>query len=447
MNILFLLTDQQSNRALSCTGNPYLHTPHMDALANSGVRFEQGYCAAPVCGPSRACVATGRMPHENGVLVNSMSIPEQMPTMGEVFGDAGYQTAWTGRWCVPGNGPEIRGFDCLHDPSQPLGQGMFADSHVADCAIDFLGQKHERPFLLGVSLCNPHDICNWVMQQSTPQGKLDSETIGLKEMADSLPFNFAPAGDLPPLPDNFAIDPDEPEFIGKCRVRRYYGQECTFTWDWDEQTWRRYHYAYYRLTEMVDVQVGRVMAALGAAGLEEDTLVVLTSDHGEGMAAHRWVVKLGLYEEPARVPFLLSLPGSIPAATVDEGHLVCGIDVLPTMCDYASVPCPQVSGTSLRPLVEDPVAAGRKALVCEMHPDPKNLAMQARMVRSEHHKYIVFSEGEPSEQLFDLVTDPGETKNLAGEAAAGPVLIEHRRLLEQWCRQTSDDFARAAEVG
>ena len=299
MNILLLLTDQQSNRALSCTGNPYLHTPHMAALANSGVRFEQGYCAAPVCGPSRACVATGRMPHENGVLVNSMSIPEQMPTMGEVFGDAGYQTAWTGRWCVPGNGPEIRGFDCLHDPSQPLGQGMFADSHVADCAIDFLGQKHERPFLLGVSLCNPHDICYWVMQQSTPQGKLDAEAIGLKEMADSLPFNFLTAGDLPPLPANFAIDPDEPEFIGKCRVRRYYGQECTFTWDWDEQTWRRYLYAYYRLTEMVDVQVGRVMAALGAAGLEEDTLVVLTSDHGEGMAAHRWVVKLGLYEEPA----------------------------------------------------------------------------------------------------------------------------------------------------
>ena len=79
--------------------------------------------------------------------------------------------------------------------------------------------------------------------------------------------------------------------------------------------------------------------------------------------------------------------------------------------------------------------------------DPKNLAMQARMVRSEHHKYIAFSEGEPSEQLFDLLTDPGETKNLAGEAAAGPVLIEHRRLLEQWCRQTSDDFARAAEAG
>ena len=440
MNILFLFTDQQSNRALSCTGNPYLHTPHMDALATSGVRFEQAYCAAPVCGPSRACVATGRMPHENGVLVNGMSIPDAMPTMGEVFRDAGYQTAWTGRWCVPGNGPDIRGFDCLHDTSQPLGQGMFSDSHVADCAIEFLSQAHDRPFLLGVSLCNPHDICYWVAQQSTPQGALDPQTIGLKQKADSLPFNFATKGALPPLPDNFAIDPDEPEFLGKCRTRRYYGQEATFTWDWDEQTWRRYLYAYYRLTEMVDVQVGRVMTALRDAGLAEDTLVVLTSDHGEGMAAHHWVVKLGLYEEPARVPFLLSMPGSIPKETIDDHHLVSGIDVLPTLCDYASVPCPDVTGISLRPRIEDPHAVGRDVLVSELHPDTKNLAMQARMVRSAHHKYIAFSQGEPPEQLFDLRTDPGETKNLVGDAAASPVLLAHRTRLKQWCRDTSDDF-------
>ncbi|MCH2665435.1 sulfatase-like hydrolase/transferase, partial [bacterium] len=119
MNILLIITDQQSNRALSCTGNPWLNTPNMDALAASGTRFTKSYCASPVCGPSRACIATGRMPHENGVLVNGMSIHDDMPTMGEIFRDAGYRTAWTGRWCVPGNGPDIRGFDCLHEISQP----------------------------------------------------------------------------------------------------------------------------------------------------------------------------------------------------------------------------------------------------------------------------------------------------------------------------------------
>ncbi len=440
MNLLFLFTDQQSNRALSCTGNPYLHTPNMDALTASGVRFEQAYCAAPVCGPSRACVATGRMSHEHGVLVNGMSIPGKMPTMGEVFRDSGYQTAWAGRWCVPGNGPDIRGFDCLHDAGQPLGQGMLADAHVADCAIEFLGRQREQPFLLGVSLCNPHDICYWVMQQSTPRGELDPQTVGLKEKADSLPFKFPTEGELPPLPDNFATDPAEPGFLHRCRDRRYYGQEGNFTWDWDEKTWRRYLHAYYRLTEMVDAQIGRVMTALRESGQVENTLVILTSDHGEGMAGHHWVTKLSLYEEPARVPFIISMPGTIPGGTVDADRLVSGIDILPTMCDYASIACPEVTGTSLRSLVEDPRKSGRTYLVSEMHPDPKDLDMQARMVRTEEYKYVAFSQGARPEQLFDLQKDPGETRNLADAADTKPILSEHQTLLKQWCQKTSDGF-------
>ncbi len=441
MNILFLFTDQQSNFALSCAGNPYLSTPHMDSLANSGARFEQGYCAAPVCGPSRACVATGRMPHENGVLVNGMSIPPEMPTMGEIFRDGGYRTAWAGRWCVPDNGLDIRGFDSLHDTSQPLGQGMFADSHVADCAIDFLRQSDEQPFLLGVSLCNPHDICYWIMQQSTPQGDLDSHTVELKKKADELRFNFTTEGELPPLPENFEIDPEEPEFLGKCRRRSHYGQEGTFTWNWTEETWQRYLHAYYRLTEMVDIQIGRVMSALHEAGLAEDTLVVMTSDHGEGMAAHHWVVKLGLYEEPGRVPLLLSCPGAIPDGTVNAGHLASGIDILPTMCDYTNVTCPEVTGISLRPAVERPDDPGRPFLVSELHPDPTDLDLQARMVRSPRHKYIAFSEGANPEQLFDLESDPGETMKLAQSSSAGGVLASHRSMLSSWLTQTSDPFS------
>ena len=88
-NILFLFTDQQSARAMSCAGNPYLHTPHMDELAASGYHFEQAYCAAPVCAPSRGSLLTGRLPHETGVLVNGMSPDPQIPNMGELFRRAG----------------------------------------------------------------------------------------------------------------------------------------------------------------------------------------------------------------------------------------------------------------------------------------------------------------------------------------------------------------------
>ncbi len=363
-----------------------------------------------------------------------------MPTLGEIFGDAGYDTAWTGRWCVPDNGPDIRGFDCLHDTNQPLGQGMFSDSHVADCAIDYLGRDHEKPFLLGVSLCNPHDICYWVMQQSTPQGELDAHTVALKTEADSLPFDFPTEGEFPPLPDNFAIDPNEPEFITQCRKRPHYGQEMTFTWDWDEPVWRRYLHAYYRLTELVDIQVGRVMTALRESGLEEDTFVVLTSDHGEGMAGHKWVVKLGLYEEPMRVPLIFSHPGNIPASTSNVNTLSSGIDILPTMCDYTSVPCPAVTGISLRPFINHAELQGRTCLVSEFHPDSSNLDLQGRMARSERHKYVAFSHGTNPEQLFDLESDPGEKINLALGADPLPVLDDHRSILAEWLAAHDDPF-------
>ena len=440
MNILLIITDQQSNRALSCTGNPWLNTPHMDALAASGTRFTESYCASPVCGPSRACIATGRMPHENGVLVNGMSIHDDMPTMGEIFRDAGYRTAWTGRWCVPGNGPDIRGFDCLHEISQPLGRGIYADNHVADCAIDFLEKDHNQPFLLGVSLCNPHDICYWVMQQSIPEGVVDGEMERLKQTADSLDFGFDPSeSDLPLLPDNFAIDPLEPAFISKCRKRRHYGQEPAFTWDWDDLTWRRYLYAYYRLTERVDVQIGRVMSALADSGLQEDTLVVLSSDHGEGMAGHHWVVKLGLYEEPMRVPLIFSSPGSLPEQ-VDTTSLTSGIDILPTVCDYAEVDCPPVTGTTLRPVISDPRWVVRDALVAQLHPDTKNLEMQGRMLRTQRYKYTAFSEGTNPEQLFDLQEDPGETTNLALGDSHSDLTHDHRQMLTEALAQSADHF-------
>ena len=96
-NILFILSDQQSVRAMSCAGNPHLCTPHMDALSASGARFELAYCAAPVCGPSRGRLMTGRLPYETGVLVNGMAPNPSLTNMGELFRRAGYRTAWTGR--------------------------------------------------------------------------------------------------------------------------------------------------------------------------------------------------------------------------------------------------------------------------------------------------------------------------------------------------------------
>ena len=211
--------------------------------------------------------------------------------------------------------------------------------------------------------------------------------------------------------------------------------------------WRNYLYAYYRFTERVDQQIGRLLNALDENDLS-DTLVVLTSDHGEGVAAHQWVVKLMLYQEVVTVPFVIRWNGMIPENLVDRTHLVSGLDLLPTVCDYANIGLPTgLSGQSLRPLVENSSLPGRSYVVSELQPDPKHKEMEGRMIRTARFKYIIFSHGQRPELLFDLEADPGETKNLAYQVAYRDIVLEHQALLLRVVKDTLDPFPMSAIVG
>lgn len=425
-NVLLLLTDQQTLRAMSAYGNPYLHTPHMDSLAAAGVRFGISYCTSPVCGPSRSSIITGCMPHETGVDLNGQTPDPAIPNLGQIFRDAGYETAWTGKWHLPASYPRppsgtIPGFDCLHVPEgTKFMLGDQTDAAVTDQAVAFLRKKHDRPWLLGVSLHNPHDIC-WTVREN----RLTPANLDL----------------FPPLPDNFAIAADESEFLADCRKPKTYGVEQQYTADWDEIRWRGYLYTYYRLTEQVDRLIGRILDVLRQQGLEESTLIVFTSDHGEGVAGHQLVVKLSPYDGAAAVPFVISWKGWIPAGCEDQTHPVSGIDIVPTVCDYAGVELPKpVTGVSLRPIIEDPKAQGRGYAVCELSPFRTQPHRKARVLRTTQYKYIAFTDGERPEMLFDMQNDPGETRNLASQAAHRGELLRHRRLLIQWIERTKDTF-------
>ncbi|NOX57186.1 MAG: sulfatase-like hydrolase/transferase [Planctomycetes bacterium] len=427
-NILLLMTDQQTLRAMSAAGNPYLHTPNMDSLA-AGVRFTISYCASPVCAPSRSSIITGRMPHETGVNFNGDVPDPSIPNLGEVFRAAGYETAWAGKWHLPASYPRppkdtVPGFEYLSLPKDiHLGLGEQTDGIVADRAIAFLRRKHDRPWLLGVSLHNPHDICWWAR---------------LEPVRPRNPHLF------PPLPDNFDIAPDEPGFLADCRKPKTYGVEQQYADAWDEMQWRAYLYEYYRLTEQVDRVIGRILHALRARKLDENTLIVFTSDHGEGVAGHRLIVKLTPYDGAATVPLILCWPGVIPAGREDAVHPVSGIDIVPTLCDYADVPLPQpTTGISLRRWIERPDAGGREAVVIELAPFKKQPHRQGRIVRTRRFKYMTFTDGERPEALFDMQADPGETKNLAGDARYRDQLDRHRRLLRDWLRRTNDAFRAA----
>jgi arylsulfatase A-like enzyme len=437
-NIVFIFTDQQTWRAISCAGNPHLSTPAMDRLAMSGVRFEQAYCTSPVCGPARGSLLTGRMPHETGVEWNNgQPIRAGLPNMGQIFREHGYRTVWGGKWHLPESYPlragssqkEIDGFELLpfYDSSKNYpewGYGDVTDEPLAEAAAGFLKEAPEQPFLLGLSFCNPHDCCYLTRRPERYPGAGDID------------------GPLPPLPPNYAVIPDEPEFTSQRRYEiDHYGDEVLLSKDWGEQEWRAYLWNYYRMTERVDTAIGKVLQTMEQSGLTENTIILFTSDHGDGVASHKWTAKLSLYEEPVRIPFIVSYPKHIPAGYVDSDHLVSQLEVLPTFCDFAGIPTQSgIRGASLRGIIENPGSEWRNFVVTELADDKDNTDRKGRMVRTAQYKYNVYSHGARAEQLFDLKHDPGETQNLAFEPALNEILIYHRTLLKRWMAETDDDF-------
>lgn len=422
-NILLILTDQQTRKAMSCAGNPRLKTPNIDALAAQGTRFENCYCAAPVCGPSRSALATGMMPHQTGLIAHGERPDESIPTFGVALREAGYHTAWAGKWHVTEPYPqsdEIPGFEYLPiDADIPEALGADTDEPIAQRAIEFLRRDHDKPFFLAFAVHNPHDICYEIV-------KLGRE-------------NLPPLETLPPLPENFAIAPDEPEFLTNSRKKTRYGGEHQYTIHWNEHQWRAYLEIYYRLTERVDGVIGRVLDELRAQNLEGDTIIVFASDHGEGVAAHHWVTKLMFWEEVAGVPLIVSWKGVLSQGRVDDEHLVSLVDLAPTFGDFAGAKMPDVTGQSLRPVLENPEQKGREFVVTELQSDNKDLSKKGRMLRTARWKYIAFSQGENPEMLFDLENDSLEMHDKARDASCRAELERHRELLRDWCARTDDD--------
>lgn len=435
-NVLLILTDQQTGSALSAAGNRWVRTPNLDRLASGGTRFVNSWCTSPVCSPARSSLVTGCLPAVTGVRFNGDRLNPRVPSVGRIFREAGYETAWVGKWHLPEGlpnlhvagktrGPEddygFRFLPCELPAANMAAFGDLSDSTVASAAAAFLRGKHEKPFLLGVSLLDPHDICLWVSNHLPENHPARKETP-------------PPTADLPPLPANFARAADEPEFITWCRERDHYGEENTFTKSWDEAQWRRYLWTYYRMVERVDRNIGMVLKALRDAGLEDDTIVVFTADHGEGMGAHHWVVKLMLWQETLTVPLIFRWNKRVAART-DRESLISTMDFTPTVCDLAGIPAPvAMQGKSFGQLLKGHGRAARDSLFAELAPDPRNKPLQGHAVRTEQFKYVAFSSGSRPEMLFDLHADPGETRNLVSSVAAKGELDRHRTLLDQWLK-------------
>lgn len=436
-NIVLIITDQQSAEALSCRmGDQYLSTPHMDSLAQNGVVFTRAYTPNPLCMPARASLFTGRFPHETGIGTNVKKpwTYKDYKCMGAYLREAGYATAYFGKWHLLYEPTDVatHGFEIVQLTKETKDTPY--DTAIADASVKYLAKPHDKPFLAVVSFLNPHNICQVARGEEFSCG----------------PIGTPPApSECPPLPKNINVPQDETDTM--VFLRKAYQQHRLFPVSgYKEDDWRQYRWSYYRMIEKVDHEIGRILQQLRENGLDKNTVVVFTSDHGECAGAHRFNQKTVFYEESVRVPLIVSSPTRDQSGITQSDHLVnIGVDLLPTILGYAGQEIPEtLPGKNLKILSEGKEKEKwRNYLVLQNHMDQTasidgiRPSVRGRLVVTDRFKYAVYSEGMRRESLFDLENDPGETRNLISDPSVAREVKRHRNLLAKFAEQFGDSLA------
>lgn len=424
-NIIVIMTDQQNATMLSCTGNKWLKTPALDALAARGVRFEKAYATNPVCLPSRFSIQTGAFPSAIGVRENDRHIDEAHVPMleqlreralGNIFRSAGYDTYYGGKVHLP---PQIQN-------PLPWGYELLSKDvrgELAQTASDFLlnRSKKDKPFLLFVSFMNPHDICFDAIRAGWP-GSPDANAAP-PDLFDAMkiPEGYSREAFFeqlcPPLPANHQPMFGESYVVDSAIRLRSFRKAVRD--NWTDEDWRMHRWAYARLTENADSLIGKVLSALAKSGLSSNTIVVFTSDHGDNDGSHKLEHKTFFYEESSRIPFIIAYPWLEKKGVVDSVHLVSnGLDILPTLCDLAGISSPaSLSGKSIKPVLESKAVKGWR----------DHIFMENQlgyMIHTGRYKYELDDKcGDRIREVFtDLAIDPGETSNMINNAKYAAVI-------------------------
>lgn len=395
-NIVFVLSDDHRADFAGYAGHPFAATPSLDRLAAEGVRFERAYVTTSLCSPSRASFLTGTTPRRHGVWNNFTPWSDANRTFFEYLSQAGYATAFIGKWHMPGKLPTLRGVDHFVTFTNLDGQGIYEwcplvvdgreepsrtryiATEVTDRALAWMQDNRDRPFALLLSHKNVH--ADFVPDEpernrfaDTPVKLPDGAHPWTPLMdAQYTHLGFAPLGDS---------------------IRRYAEALAS-----------------------LDREIGRVLDFLAASGLERDTLVLYASDNGYSWGEHGLIDKRWAYEESIRIPMLLRYPasGHVPGSRVDR--IVANIDVAPTLLDLAGIAVPErMQGRSLLPLLTDPNAPHREALLYSYFFEPPYPTPTVRAIVTPRHKYMEYEGRVP--ELFDVEADPHERTNLAGGAA------------------------------
>lgn len=416
-NILFIMPDQMRGMDMGCMGNKDIHTPNLDRLASEGILFRHTFANTPVCCPARAILLSGQYAHRNGMVANDLRLRESTVTLSKLLADAGYRTGFIGKWHLDGGsrhpgwvppGPRREGFqfwagcECSHqhfkqlyfrgDTDTPIIAQKFEVEEWTDIALEFLQQKSEQPFLLMVQMGPPHD------PYGAPKKYMD--------MYDPAKLTMRP--------------------------------------NWQEgvtNAGRKELAAYYAAITAIDDQIGRLMQALKDNGLDQNTLVFFTSDHGDMLGSQGQRLKRKPWEESIRVPGILRYPAKVKAGRVEDSF-ISHVDLTPTFLKVCGLPVPAtMQGTDLSPLVlGQKMSAPDSAFFQIFVPyDGDGTPNPWRGVRTDRYMYAR-TEKEPW-VLYDVQKDPFELHNLANDPAATSVRNDMEKRLQGWMNRTGDAWS------
>jgi N-acetylglucosamine-6-sulfatase len=399
-NIVFILSDNQRWDFMSCAGHPFVQTPNMDRLASEGILFSNAFVTTSLCSPSRASFLTGQYAHTHGVKNNSTIWNTDNVTFLELLKSAGYDTAFIGKWHMPGKLPDLRGVDLFVTFTIQRGQGRYIDcplvvngvktpsrkpyitEELTDYALEFISTPRRNPFCLYLSHKAVHH--RWIPPPELADLYEDRE---------------------PEFPEEF--DP----LVLLTRGHLYEG----FNIGSPAELYRNYA----RVVTAMDYEIGRVLDRLEELGFADDTIVIFCSDGGFFWGEHqlagtgKWA-----YEESIRIPFIVRAPGVIPDPGRQAGQMVLNIDVAPTILELAGVAVPALmEGQSFVPVLNSAAAPGRTAWLYEHFLNFPYREPEMHAVRTPSHIYIEYR-GRRDPELYDISADPRQRHNLM-ETAEG----------------------------
>ncbi len=477
-NIVYIMTDDHTAQMMSCYDTRYIHTPNLDRIAADGVRFTNSFVANSLSGPSRACMITGKHSCANKFYDNTTCVFDNtQQTFPRLLRQAGYQTALVGKWhleslpvgfdywqIVPGQGDYYNPDFILQDGKKVRKHGYITNL-ITDDALRWMEEERDpnKPFCLLIHHKAIHR--NWMAD--LPHLELYEDKV--LPMPDNFYDNYEgrPAAaaqemsidkDLDMIYDLKMLRPDS-----KSRLRRLYEHfigrmDSTQRAAWDafytpviedfyakapqgkaltEWKFQRYMRDYMKTVKSLDDNVGRVLDYLKAKGLDENTLIVYTSDQGFYMGEHGWFDKRFMYEESMRTPLLMRLPKGLERRG-DIAEMVQNIDYAPTFLELAGVKVPSdIHGVSMLPLLKGKKTDWRKSLYYHFYEYPAEHRVKRHYgVRTERYKLIHFYNDIDVWELYDLKKDPKEMNNIYGrpgtERITKKLKKELLRLQEQY---------------